>query len=172
MWWEVWSNKGQVHADECPNEISGGRDPIRLRACSRRGRNQTPALVLRLNLKGLAGLCRCQRIIRLLSFIICQPNWLRRRCAVSLHFCSAACSEYGGSCCADSVSGDCGAQTTSNSDKRLWSYTISTAARVSASHFPPEEATPISFFCVFCQLLRWILNNPLFLHMTDNWSAY
>lgn len=46
--------------------------------------------MVQLNLKGLAGLCHCQGIIRLLSFTICQANWLRKCCVLSLHFQSTA----------------------------------------------------------------------------------
>lgn len=46
--------------------------------------------MVQLNLKGLAGLCHCQGIIRLLSFTICQANRLRKCCILSLHFHSIA----------------------------------------------------------------------------------
>lgn len=48
-----------------------GHDSIRGET-SQGGRNQTPASAVQLDLKGLAGVCRCQGIIRLLSFTICQ----------------------------------------------------------------------------------------------------
>lgn len=107
------NTSGQVRANERPNEISGGCDPIGLRTCSRReGIRLQPWLF---NLKGLAGLCQSQSLIRLLSFTICQPNRLRKRCT----FAPLRCSEYRVSRRADSVSA-CGVSyAASNSDKRL-----------------------------------------------------
>lgn len=46
---------------------------------SRHTQESNLASVLQLNLKGLAGLRHRRRIIRLLSFTICQANWLRKQ---------------------------------------------------------------------------------------------
>ncbi len=128
--------------------------------------------MVQLNLRELAGLCHCQGIIRLLSFTICQANWLRKCCVLSLHFHSVALWQ-GLNIEAASV---------------LTQYCIRNIYRVKCRHAAKGNkaiplsllhrwrsagsmlagATPVCYFYVFCQLLffHWIFSDHFCIHQT------
>lgn len=124
-----------------------------------------PASVVQLNLKGLAGLCHCQGIIRLLSFTICQANWLRKCCMLSLHFHSIAVwwglnieaarmlTQYCIRILWNIYSVKC--RHVAKGDKAI---PLSLLHRLRVLYSMLTGVMPICCFCVFCQLPFFSLN--------------
>lgn len=106
--------------------------------------------------KELAGRCHCRGIIRLLSFTICQANWVRKCCVLSLHFSVTAWRRS-----------ECRGLLTQWRIRVLWNIhrvqcghtaegikaiTLSLLRRLRAPHFMSPGAVPMCRIPLFCRL--------------------